>query len=294
MKKLIITLCSLGLMFSLAPAQQNGPGGPGSGDGLGGPPVDVPPPPPDIMPPDIGNEIPEEIVLLHGEVKALRDSLRDSRNAVLEGLGEEATREQRMEALENWRTDNSEQIEEVRTLSEELRALVHENRPDGPWVDVPDDIVALREQLQAQRQVLAQSRQQVIANLGENPTDEEVRAAIEAWRETNATAIADAQDLANQLREWFRANRPDRPGAAFTPGMALRRAAFRNNIQEMRQNRMQLRNQLQNPDLTDPERQQIMATFREQQRELMQERKSLKRQQRISQGGEGGDRRPGG
>jgi hypothetical protein len=62
----------------------------------------------------------------------------------------------------------------------------------------------------------------------------------------------------------------------------------------MRQNRMQLRNQLQNPDLTDPERQQIMATFREQQRELMQERKSLKRQQRISQGGEGGDRRPGG
>jgi post-segregation antitoxin (ccd killing protein) len=294
MKKLIITLCSLGLMFSLAQAQQNGPGGPGYGDGSGNPPADVPPPPPDIIPPDVGNEIPEEIVLLHQEVKALRDALRDSRQAVLEGLDEDATREERMEALETWRTENSEQIEEVRSLSEELRALVRENRPNGPWVDVPEEIVALREQLHAQRQVLAESRQQVIAGLGENPTDEEVRAAIEAWRETNADAIAEAQNLAEQLREWFRANRPDRPGAAFSPGMALRREAFRNNIREMQQNRMQLRTQLQNPDLTDPERQQIMATFREQQRELMQERKSLKRQQRISQGGVGGDRRPGG
>jgi DNA repair exonuclease SbcCD ATPase subunit len=294
MKKLIITLCSLGLIVGMAQAQQNGPAGPGSGGGSGNPSVDVPPSPPDITPPEFGADIPEEIVLLHGEVKALRDALRDSRQAALQSLGEDATREERMEALQNWRAENSTEIEDVRELSEELRELIRENRPDGPWVDVPEEIVALREELQTQRQALAESRQSEIAALGENPTDEEVRAAIEAWRLANADAIAEAQGLAEQLREWFRENRPDRPGAAFTPGMALRRAAFRENVREMRQNRMQLRNQLQNPDLSDPERQQIMATFREQQRELMQERKSLKRQQRISQGGVGGDRRPGG
>lgn len=292
MKKLIITLCSLGMIFSLAQAQQNGPGG--SGDGQGGPSVDGPPPPPDVTPPEFGNEVPEEIVALHGEVKALRDSLRESRRAVLDGLGEEATAEERVQVMNQWRADNTGALEEVRAMSEELRALVQENRPDGPWVDVPEEIVALREDLVEQRQDLAESRRAAIEALGEDPTDEEIREAIADWRDLNADAIADAQALSQELREWFRENRPDRPGAAFAPGMALRRAAFRENVREMRQNRMQLRNRLQDPDLNDGERQQVMANFREQQRELMQERKALKRQQRINQGGVGGDRRPGG
>jgi hypothetical protein len=294
MKKLIITLCSLGLIVGMTQAQQTGPGGPGSGSGPGNPPVDVPLTPPDITPPEIGADVPEEIVLLHGEVKALRDSLRDSRNAALQGLGDEATSQERMHIMNQWREEHREQIGDVRELSQELRELIRESRPDGPWVDVPEEIVALREELQTQRQELADSRQTAIAALGADPTDEAVRAAIEGWRGANEDAIAEAQGLAEELRQWFRDNRPERPGAAFTPGMALRREAFRNNIREMQQNRMQLRNQLQKPDLSDTDRQQIMANFREQQRELMQERKSLKRQQRISQGGVGGDRRPGG
>jgi hypothetical protein len=277
MKKLIITLFSVGLALNLAQAQPNGPGGP-----------------PDIVPPELGNEIPEEIVLLHGEVKAMRDSLRESRRAALQDLGEEATREERMAALDDWRAENSEEIEEVRSLSGELRDLIRENRPDGPWMDVPEEILALREELKVQRQALAESRREVMAGLGEDPTDEEVREALEGWREANADAIEEAKGLSDELREWFRANRPDRPGAAITPRMALRRAAFRENVREMRQNRIALRNELQNPDLTEEERQEIMATFREQQRELMRERKALKRKQRINQGGVGGDRRPGG
>lgn len=295
MKHLIITLCSLGLMVGLAQAQPAGPGGPPEGGGFQGPPADVPPPPPDIMPPDVAGEIPEEIRSLHEEVKALRDSLRESRNALLESLGEDATREEKLAALTAWHEENAATIEEMQLLSQELRDLIRENRPgDPPFGEVPEEIQVLRDELHEKRQSLAESRRDAILALGEDPTDEAVRDAIEAWREANADAIAEVRDLAVELRDWFRENRPGRPGPAITPGMAQRRADFRANVREMRQNRRDFGKQMANPDLSEEERQEIIATFREEQRQLIEERKELKRKERADQGGAGGDRRPGG
>lgn len=211
MKKLIITLCSFGLLLTAAQGQQNGPMGPG-GDGTGMPPVDMPPPPPSLDRP--GVEIPDEIMDLHADISDLRDALRISRQAVIDGLGEDATAE-------------------------------------------------------------------------------DIRAALEDWRVANEDAITDARELATTLREWFQANRPERPGVGNSPEMVQRRQAFRENVAQMQANRQQLREQLRDPALTEEDRQQIMAQFREEQRNLIRERQSLKRQERIDQGGVGGDRRPG-
>lgn len=290
MKRLLITLCSFGLVMGLAYGQQSGPGD-GFGDGSGnmeGPMHEVPPLP------DVDPEVLEEITALHEQVTAIREDLRVSREAVLADLGPEATREERVAALTLWRDENALTFEEMRALTEELRQLIQENRPVGPIVDVPDEIIAQRDQVRERRMALAQSRREAILALGENPTDEAVREAIEAWREQNAAEIEAVQALALQVRNWFRENRPNRPGAFETPRMTQRRTEFRESIRTLHQNRQQLRTQMRDPSLTDEERQQLMQAFREEQRDLMRERQMLKRQERLDQGGAGGDRRPGG
>ena len=287
MKKVLITLFAMGLMFGPAQAQMDGTHY-GDGTGDGGMMQDPPPPPPDIDP-----EVRAEIVELYEAVKAIRADLRVSRAAVIEALGPEATREQKIAALATWREENADTIAEMQALSEELRTLIQENRPDRPIIDIPEDILADREALRERRQALAESRREAILALGEDPTDEEVREAIEAWRTENADEIAAVRELAKSLRDWFRENRPQRGDRVMTPRMLQRRLAFRENIREMHQNRMELREQMQNAE-TAEERHALMQAFRQQQRELMRDRKQLKREERLNQGEGGGDRRPGG
>jgi hypothetical protein len=293
MKKLLITLISMGLMLGSMQGQMQGPGD-GTGDGAGGPGdgglmFDPPPPPQDLDP-----EVLAEITELYDAVKAIRTDLRTSREAVIEALGPDATREEKIAELTVWREENADTFEEMRALSEELRTLIQENRPDRPVIDIPEDILADREALKDRRIALAESRREAILALGEDPTDEAVREAIEAWRTENAAEIEAVRALAKSIRDWFRENRPGRDGRIMTPRMLQRRLAFRENVAEMRQNRMQLREQMQDPTLTEQERKALMQNFRQQQRELMSERKQLKREERINQGEGGGDRRPGG
>lgn len=290
MKKLLITLCSIGLAVGIAQGQQygDGPGSmDGSGDGsgfMGGPGFEMP---------DLDPEVLAEITALREEIVVIRQTLRESRDAILADLGD-VTDEERLAALANWREDNAGTFDELRTLTDELRAIIQENRPDRPFIDIPEEILTKREELRNRRQALAESRRQVILNLGDDPTDEAVRSAMEAWRTENADELAAVQALATEIRDWFRENRPMRPHAFDTPRMLARRAAFRDNVQTMRQNRRELRNQMSNPDLTEEQRRELIQAFREEQRDLMRERQMLKRQERLDQGGVGGDRRPGG
>jgi hypothetical protein len=288
MKKLLITLCAMGLMLGPVQGQMQGPGD-GTGTGDGGPMFEMPPPPLDVDP-----EVLAEINELFDAVKALREDLADSRALVIEELGPDATREEKIAALAAWHEDNAVTIDEMQTLSDELRTLIQENRPDRPVLDIPDYIIADREALRERRTDLAESRREAILALGENPTDEAVREAIETWRTENAEEIAAVQELSKSIRDWFRENRPDRGDRVMTPRMLQRRLAFKENIQEMQQNRQRLRQQMQDPALTAEERQALMQAFRQQQRDLMQEHKQLKREERIQQGEGGGDRRPGG
>mgnify|MGYP006301386907 CR=1 FL=1 len=290
MKKLIITLSSLGFLLLSAQGQM---GGPGSGPmdpstdpqmGPGGP----------NMPDNVAAGLPEEIQALRDELQILRESLMAERQAVIDALGEDASREEIIAAVVQWENANSDVLAEMRAQAEALREEVMANRPGFDRNPIPEDIIAQREDLNEQRRALAESRRDAILALGEDPTDEEVQDAIDQWRADNAEAIADVEVLAAELRDWFRSNRPGRVNAPDSPRMSQRAAAFRENAQAIRQNRQQLRNQLQNPDLTPEARRELMQQFRQEQRTILQERQELKRQERIDQAGAGGDRRPGG
>lgn len=307
MKKTLILLSSLPFMLGTAFAQY-GQGPNNNPDTVPtdppdtvptDPPDTIPTPPPDTPPPPAPNvEIPDELVDLHSQVTDLRDSLRESRNAVLESLGEEASRDEIIEALAEWRDQNEDLIENMQDLSEQLRDAIREVRPGpGGGIDIPGEISEMRDNLSDKRDALAESRQSVIDALGDDATDEEIRAAIQQWREDNADAIAETAALAEEVRTWFRENRPGRGGNdnGGPPAHVLdRREQFKKNANQIRQNRRAMAEAMQDPDLSPEERRNIREQFREEQQDLIEERKQLRRQERTDQVGAGGDRRPGG
>jgi len=155
----------------------------------------------------------------------------------------------------------------------------------APDVDLPPEIVALREQIQEKRQLLKQDRDALLAQLQEQgATDEEVRAALLAWREEHAGDVGQIRELAQQIRNYFRENRPERPDPVVTQAMMTRRERFRTNTQEI----VQLRQQLRTMDPEDEACQEL----RQQLQQKLQERKVMLRHKRTQEGGgAGGDRR---
>lgn len=294
MKKKLILLGCLPFLMGTAFAQGPNAPVPETQGTVPTPPPDMPPPPP----PSSDIEVPDELLDLHTQVTELRDALRESRNAVLKALGEEASRDETVAALTSWREDNADAIAQMRELSAELRDAIREERPrpGGGNPVIPDEISEMRDTLRNQRIALAESREAVIEALGDEATDDQIRAAIEQWREDNADAIAETRALAAEIRNWFRQNRPDRGGNNGGPPADVRerRQQFKENASQIRQNRRQFANAMANPDLSPEERAALREEFRSEQQELIEERKQLRRQERIDQVGPGGDRRPGG
>jgi len=256
------------------------------------PPSTTPPPMPPEDIPDF--EVPDEIVDLRNELKETREALRTSRQAALDALPDDATREDKVAALREWQAANADAIADAQTIAGKLREAIRENRPDRePPVEVPDDIVEAREDLKSIRAGLATSRRELLEGLREEGASaEEIKAELETWREANADDIAAAKELATTVRDWFRENRPERPNRGRGPEMRERRADFRENAVAMRQARTSLREDLEG--LTGPERRERIRQFREDQKDLMDERKQLKRE--LRQSGDdsvGGDRRGG-
>jgi hypothetical protein len=159
--------------------------------------------------------------------------------------------------------------------------------------DVPGDVQQAFDDAKAGRETLRVEREAAIAALGEDPTDDALRAALEQWRSENEEQIAEIRENAEVVREYFRAQREERQQSGESDGMKQRRMQFREEVQVMREAQEQLRLQLQNGELSEADREALVQAFREENRETMRKLKAIKRQQRLEQGDGGGDRRQG-
>lgn len=296
MKKITLLSIGLGLLASPIIAQTQGSYAPATGEPRPGQTEERPS---DSMRPGIDSYIPEGLLNMRGDLQNLRSDIRESRQAVLSDLGLDATLEERHAAMTAWQSANADRIAEAEALAASIRANIMENRP-GNRVDrperpnVPEDIAekqAERSSLQGQ---LAEARSALIAELRAEGADAEaIGAAMAGWREDNADLIEQVQGLGQDIAAWAQAQRAERGGRPENAQMDQRRAEFAKNASDMREARASLGQQMRGP--MDPEeRQALIEEFRQNQRELMEEQKELRRQQRIGGGDDlGGDRRPG-
>jgi hypothetical protein len=237
---------------------------------------------------------PEEVVALREEIRDIRSALEASRQELLDSLGELPDREAVAEALALWREENMETILQVSALARELRELMQEYRPIVPPTrPVPEEIVVLRQELRELRGELSDSRAALIESLGEDATREEVIIALRNWRQENSDDIEHIRELAMTIATWFRENRPVRHAR---PGMdsatQQMREDFLEKAQALAAERRALREQLRGA--TAEERETLLRNFQEQQRLLLQERRELKRAERLGGRVNGGDPRRGG
>lgn len=248
---------------------------------------DIPRPEPTrpIFDPDIA-EMRASLAALQAELAAARRDLVAS----LEGIPVE----ERREAMERFREENADLVAGIRDLAESIRDAAAEYRPERPErPSVPEEIIATRQELAGLRSELARSRAAVLSGLDEDATREDIAEALAEWRAENAETIEKASDLQTIVDGWFAENRPAQrgPGRDVDPELAERRMNFRESARAMRENRAAAREQLRGASAD--EREALMMQLREQQRELLQERRDLRRMERMHRD-PGGDRRPGG
>ncbi len=231
---------------------------------------------------------------LRAELANLQAELAEKRRdliASLEGVSED----ERMAELTRFRVDNAELIAGIHELSADLRDAVREYRPGRPDVPaVPNEILAARRELSVLRAELAESRAAALSDLGEDASAEDIAAALAAWREANKESIDEAADLQAEINDWFAENRSVRrgPPADVDPELAERRNAFRESAHAMREERAELRSKLRDAESVE-DRKELMEEFGAKQRELMKERREIRRLERLSRDADG-DRRPGG
>ncbi|MCC5806612.1 MAG: hypothetical protein JJU00_09830 [Opitutales bacterium] len=236
----------------------------------------------------------ENVAILRADLANLQAELAEARRDLVASL-EDASEAERRAALAQFRADNAGLIAEIQDLSSDLRDAVREYRPGRPDVPaVPGEVLAARRELASLRAELAQSRSAVLRELGEDATREEIAEALAVWRRENAEEIEKADALQARIDAWFAENRPVRrgPPAEVDPELAERRNAFRDRAQAMRQDRALLREEMRHAESVE-ERQQLIEDFRAEQRKLMEERREIRRQERINRA-PGGERRPGG
>ena len=156
----------------------------------------------------IYDQLPEEVQEQVDTYKAERQELRDTLKGLLADLGEEATAEEKEAAISQFKEDYADEIAARRDSAKETWEAVRENRPErSERPELSEDVQALVDARNADKDALKEARRTAIADLGEDATREEKKAAIEAFNEANADALAALKELGQDVRDAVRAER---------------------------------------------------------------------------------------
>ncbi len=153
--------------------------------------------------------------------------------------------------------------------------------PEVQRPELPDLPVELRGQIdlyQDEKESLRNELRETLAIL-EDPTRDEIRESVQAFREENAERIASQHELAAEIREELKEIRGDRPlpphRRPLPPELEVRRDEFLAERQALQQERQEFFESIK--DLTGEERDAAIQAFREEQRQRLQEQKELRR-----------------
>jgi len=282
MKNLAITACALLLGASFAQAQETAPDADSLRDRLAEGPLL------DRLPEDLASEV----EAFRAERQQLRDTLRSE---YLEPLGEDATAEERREAVEAFRGDFADEIaanrEAARETLREVREVLPE-RPERPDIDIRDLIHKFRT---TQKRLKAELRHR-LAELPDDASREEVRRVMAEFKEEFADVIARQEELKQKIRELL-AERGDfvpeeLPGAELSPEFRELAQKFRQERRALAQAHREARQRLR--DLDPEERRAEAKLLRDELKADLDALKEQRRQlirDRLDE--TPGDRRPG-
>jgi len=139
--------------------------------------------------------VPDDIIEKREQIADQRVALRESRKAVIDGMGEDATAEEIRAALDTWRADNADLIAETEALSEEVGAWFRENRPQRERRPARPGARERGQQFRENAQEFRAARQELRAAIEAAETPEERRELLRQFREENRELMQERKAL---------------------------------------------------------------------------------------------------
>jgi len=209
-------------------------------------------------------DMPPELKELFDEVQKGRETLQESRREAVEDLPADASRGERRAALAKWYRQHAEDLARQEQREWELREMqalyMAANTPEDRVM--PPEIQHKVEELRKVGRELLVARQEVLRQLGSMPSIREREQALERFRSEHQQQIEEIRERMADLKRWWQTE-----GSAWRGprGLAERREVFAEEAQRWREEREQLRRDLEAAQSED-ERAALIQAFREEQR----------------------------
>ena len=144
-------------------------------------------------------------------------------------------------------------------------------RPAKP--ELSDELKESLSQIKADQKKLHESMKEKLADLGEGATKEEMREAIEAFKQENKEKFEAIKAAHESIRESMEAARPEKPERPeLTADLKLKVEALKEKHKELHTARKELHEQLK--DASEEEKQELIAEFKENNKAKHQEIKT--------------------
>jgi cytochrome c556 len=157
------------------------------------------------------------------------------------------------------------------------------DRPERP--EIPDALKEKMDEFKAQKEALREGMKAAIAEL-DNPTRDDIKAAMEAYREANQDILDAHKSLGQEIKAALEELRPERPEK---PALSDEAQALIDQQNELKatldEKKQELKAALENA--TKEERQALHQAFREENKELAEQLKALHQQIREAVGAQG-------
>lgn len=157
-------------------------------------------------------ELKDMIVAQREAMKAIHDGMKAAVEAAVTALPEDATQEQKEEAIKAARAAyveaNKDAMAEARAMGEEVRAALkafRDSTPKPPRPELPEELQAIRDQMTALAGELKAAHDQLKLDLA-GKTEEERKAIMEAFKTAQVERRQQMRELRTQFRDGLKAS----------------------------------------------------------------------------------------
>jgi len=152
--------------------------------------------------PELSDELKGEL----DAIKEKRDALHAAFKETLEDLGKDATKEERMQAVEEFKEANKEKHQEIKAQYEAIREKIKESRPERPErpvLELSDELKADLQAIKEKREELHEAQKALHEKL-KNASAEDRKAMIAEFKDVNKEKHKEIKEKSKALKQQVR------------------------------------------------------------------------------------------
>lgn len=149
-------------------------------------------------------ELPDDIKADLDAIKEKKDALQAELKSTLQNLGEDASQDQRKEAVEAFKEANKERHQEIKAAYESIKDQIKESRPERPErPELSDELKADLAEIKEKREALHEAQKELHQQL-KNASADERKEMIAEFKKANKERHLEIKEKSKALKEQIR------------------------------------------------------------------------------------------